>query len=165
MLSADIVTSRIITAERYLEIVDGELPGEWSDLREYAVARKDLPIALALVHPQCWEEIATSTQVLGQRAFHIAPLLGTRFCGAADYWGVPCRTRDDPTAEVVADHAWPYSLGGPTIAANIRWLCRRHNAAKSSDVHLYPWEGLWPTWLNDVLNRIEYLHRVARLTS
>jgi hypothetical protein len=164
MLTPELLAARMRTAEQYLSIIDEPLAGDWHDLRAEALIRRDLPLALALVHPQHWEEAASFDAVLGPRAFRTPVLRGTQYCSAEDYWGIRCAPRDARNVEIVGDHAWPYSLGGPTHVANIRWLCRRHNAAKSSDVHLYPWEGLWPEWLTGVLDRILRLRSTAGLT-
>ena len=163
-MSPEVIEARIATAERYLELIDSPLHGDWIDLRSYALASRDLPTALALVHPDHWSEHAQARAILGPREFRAQTLRGTRFCSSADYWGAPCRRRDNPDAVVVADHAWPYSLGGPTVQDNIRWLCRRHNAAKSSDIHLYPWDGLWPTWLDALLDRVARARANASLS-
>lgn len=161
MLDPELLVARIRTAENYLSILDSKLEHNWRELRAEAVIRRDLPIAFALVHPQHWEDYGRAEQVLGPRTFRAPILTGTRYCSAADYWGVQCAARNNPI-EIVADHAWPYSLGGPTHIANIRWLCRRHNAGKSSDVHLYPWEGLWPDWIDGQLEKVDRLRNRAR---
>lgn len=160
MLTPDTLLFRIDAAEKYLRIIDDPLPGYWSDLCEEALIRCDLKLALALIHPRHWEELAQRRSILGDRAFTAPTLRGTQYCSAEDYWGVPCAIQTDKNAFVVADHAWPYSLGGPTNVANIRWLCRRHNAAKSSDVHLYPWESPIPDWVPNHLLRIKKLRDV-----
>jgi hypothetical protein len=51
------------------------------------------------------------------------------------------------------DHLFPYSLGGPTIAVNAIYLCRRHNLGKSVDIHLIPWEEGFP-WVDGILNNL-----------
>ena len=160
MLSSDTLLFRIAAAENYLRIIDEPLPGYWSDLFEEALIRRDLQLSMALIHPRHWEELAERKLILGERAFRVATLRGTQSCHAHDYWGVPCPTPANSDAIIHADHAWPYSLGGPTNVANIRWLCRRHNAAKSSDVHLYPWEAPPPDWLSSHLNRIKRLREL-----
>lgn len=154
MASPDVIRTRIATAEHYLALVDSDLDSTWNDLSTEALIRQDLPLALALCHPQHWEHHIRFEALLGPRSFRTPTLSGTRLCSAADYWGVDCGTLKRRQVDIVADHAWPYSLGGPTHVANIRWLCRRHNAAKSSDIHFYPWEGLWPEWLCGLLERI-----------
>lgn len=162
MFDADIFVTRIGMAERYLSIIDSDLHHSWQELRQNALICRDLPAALALVHPQHWEGQTTPDRMLGPRAFRTPTLNGTRYCAAADYWGIQCPTRGNRNVAIVADHAWPYSLGGPTHVANIRWLCRRHNAVKSSDVHLYPWEGLWPDWLNELLGKVDRIRTSHR---
>jgi hypothetical protein len=164
MLTPDTLLFRIDSAEKYLRIIDEPLPGYWSDLFQEAFIRRDLQLALALIHPRHWEDISQRRVVLGERAFNTPTLRGTQYCCAEDYWGVPCATRTDRNAVIVADHAWPYSLGGPTNVANIRWLCGRHNAAKSSDVHLYPWEFPMPDWLPSQLQRVKKLRELHGLT-
>lgn len=156
MLDAKILSERIATAEHYLDVLDTELLQDWDLHRADAEARRDLPLGLALLHPDLWADGARRDAVQGPRAFRTAQIYVTRVCGAADYWGVACRT-DTRAGGAVADHAWPYGLGGPTVVGNIVWLCRRHNASKGVDVHLYPWEFGWPDWLSPQLDRV---HRV-----
>lgn len=157
MLDAKGIQRRIVTGERYLELIEDGHVGTWHDARLDALASNDLVLAMSLVHPHHWSDTKKVSEVLGQREFRVPNLVGTRYCAAADFWGVDCASRRRVDAEIVADHAWPYSLGGPTVVGNIRWLCRRHNAVKSSDVHLYPWEDLWPDWLNQQLFKLSKL--------
>lgn len=154
MLDAEVIRDRIEAAERYLELIDIGIGGSWHDARRQALVSGDLVMAMSLLHPEHWRDQRTERKILGPREFRTPVLLGTRYCAAADYWGVECATLRRGEVEIVADHAWPYSLGGPTEVGNIRWLCRRHNAAKSSDVHLFPWESLWPDWLNRQLDKL-----------
>jgi len=154
MVDVERIKRRIVTAERYLALIDEGRAGTWHEAKLEALASSDLVLAMTLVHPQFWSDWKKSTEVLGPREFRVPNLVGTRYCAAADYWGVECASQRRLDAEIVADHAWPYSLGGPTVVGNIRWLCRRHNSVKSSDVHLYPWEGLWPDWLNEQLAKL-----------
>jgi hypothetical protein len=158
MLDAAIVLQRIVTAEHYLDLVDHGVAGDWALRRADAEARQDIPMALALIHPNNWAEHSRRDAIQGPRAFRTAEIFGTRICSAADYWGIACRT-DTMVEGAVADHAWPYGLGGPTTVANIAWMCRRHNASKGIDIHLYPWEFGWPDWLTDHLNRVERVLR------
>lgn len=148
------VAFRIEEAERYIRLIDeANDPLKWRILRDDALARSDLPLALALIHPHVWEERVRKTQLQGQREFRGPKMYRPSFCDAQTYWGVRCEI--DTTVEgAAADHAWPYGLGGPTVAGNIVYLCRLHNLMKSVDVHLYPWED-WPVWLEDYMNRLE----------
>ena len=161
MFSPKLFSNRIKTGEEYLRIIDEPLPAPWTELRAEAMIQRNLPMALSLVHPQHWEEFANVQEVLGPRAFRAPTLRGTQYCSAEDYWGVRCTTPNTRRAQIVADHSWPYSFGGPTHVANIRWLCRRHNAVKSSDIHLYPWEGLWPDWLAITLDKVSVVRSRA----
>ena len=160
MLSPDTLLFRIGAAENYLRIIDEPLPGYWSDLFEEVLIRRDLQLSMALIHPRHWEELAEGKSILGERVFKVSTLRGTQSCHAHDYWGVSCSTRAKSDSIIHADHAWPYSLGGPTNVENMRWLCRRHNAAKSSDVHLYPWELPMPDWVPKQLIRIKKLREL-----
>lgn len=158
MLDAKILADRIGTAEQYLDVLDTDLLRDWPLHRVDAEARRDVPLGLALIHPEHWSGVVRRDAVQGPRAFRTAEIFATRVCGAADYWGVACRT-DTRTEGAAADHAWPYALGGPTIVGNIVWLCRRHNASKGVDVHLYPWEFGWPEWLSAQLDRVDRVLR------
>lgn len=151
MLDADILRTRFEAAERYLELVDDGLYGSWHEAVQQALDCRSLVSALSLVHPQHWRDWKTDEEVLGPRRFKVSALPRIRHCAAIEYWGVECTLARRSGVTIHADHAWPYSLGGRTHVGNIRWLCQRHNAAKSSDVHLYPWEGPWPDWLGDEL--------------
>jgi len=154
MLDASILVHRIQTAEDYLQLLRVDRSGvRWELERDDSIARNDLPLALALIHPENWPPQIARDKMLGPRMFRTAELFLTRMCSAAEYWGVACNS--DTLAEgAVADHCWPYSLGGPTEVSNIRWLCRTHNAAKTADVHLFPWEDFWPDWLGNQLDRV-----------
>lgn len=154
MLAAGAIRKRIETAERYLELIDMGFAGSWHDAYRDVLVSGDLVLGLALVHPEHWTDYAAEHAILGPRKFRAPTLTGTRNCAASEYWGVQCPSTGRGSVEIVADHAWPFSLGGPTVVGNIRWLCRRHNAVKSSDVHFYPWEGLWPGWLSDQLGKV-----------
>jgi len=154
MFEAEVIRQRIVEGERYLALIDEGLSGSWHDARRQALTSGDLVLALSLVHPEHWKDFRTAQQMLGPREFRTFNMAGTRWCAAADYWGIECSTRRRSDVAIVADHSWPYSLGGPTVVGNIRWLCRRHNAVKSADVHLFPWDGLWPDWLNSHLDTL-----------
>lgn len=161
MIGAKILEQRIATAEHYFDLLDLGLLQDWELYRADAGARRDVALGLALLHPEHWADGVGQDEVQGPRAFRTAEIFATRVCGAADYWGVTCRT-DTRSEGAVADHSWPYALGGPTTVGNIVWLCRRHNASKGVDVHLYPWEFGWPEWLSFQLDRIERIRRRRR---
>ena len=61
--------------------------------------------------------------------------------------------------DLVGDHIWPYSLGGPSnsrsdLTRNRAMLCKNCNSAKSSGIHVYHWKV--QPWLD------ERLHNIAR---
>ena len=152
-MGAGVVEVRIAEAERYLLLLERNCGSEWLLLRDDALARSDLALALSLIHPEVWNQNAHPRNVQGPRAFMTNNMYGTRMCDAKRYWGVEC-TVDTEIDGVAADHSWPYGLGGPTTTGNIRWLCTRHNQMKSVDIHLYPWEQEWPEWLMPQLERV-----------
>lgn len=154
MLAESVLRCRISEAERYLALALEDYGGKWELYRADAEARADVALALALIHPDNWPGQADQQRVQGSRAFRARMIHGTRLCNAVDYWGVTCNT-DTSREGAIADHAWPYSLGGPTDVANIVWLCRRHNQIKAADIHFYPWELGWPDWLSTQLKRVE----------
>jgi hypothetical protein len=154
MLSPSIMMNRISEAERYLELALEGYSKKWELYRYDAEARADLPLALALIHPDNWSDRAGRKEIQGPRSFRTATIHVTRACDAPDYWGVNCIS-DTAVEGAAADHAWPYSLGGPTAVGNIAWLCRRHNQIKGADIHFYPWESGWPDWLPWHLDRVQ----------
>ncbi len=52
-----------------------------------------------------------------------------------------------------ADHFWPHSLGGPSIAGNRIILCKYHNCSKSNSIVDVFW-NVYPSWLNSYLEKI-----------
>jgi hypothetical protein len=73
-------------------------------------------------------------------------------CSCSLIWGYPCHlTRP----QVVADHVFPYSFGGPSTGDNKIFLCGLHNSVKGADIHLFPWERGEPIWLNPLLSRLK----------
>lgn len=153
MFGRGIIEARIAEAERYLILLDRDYSSDWELYQSDAESKQDVAEALALIHPAQWEHLAKQKVVQGERTFKVPLLQSTRLCAAKDYWGVECKT-DTRREGVHADHAWPYAFGGPTEVGNIVWLCPRHNRCKGSDIHFYPWEEGWPTWLSSQLERV-----------
>jgi HNH endonuclease len=153
MLTVSILCHRITEAERYLALVQEDYRGKWELSRHDAEACADVALAFALIHPDNWPGRGDQQRIQGSRAFKTKVIYGTRLCNAVKYWGVTC-TADTSTEGAIADHVWPYSLGGPTEVANIMWLCRRHNQIKGADIHFYPWELGWPDWLSVQLEKV-----------
>jgi hypothetical protein len=101
----------------------------------------------ALQHPQ---QDTLETQIYGDRTFE--PLQYHDACQAKRLWGYECPFVREPSA---ADHLYPHSLGGPTIAENRLTLCRWHNTAKSMDIHDFPFEEGLPSWVVPTLGMME----------
>lgn len=86
-------------------------------------------------------------------------------CQAVEIWGYNCPFKSN---DLVFDHDFPYSLGGPTSNAfNKKVLCRWHNMVKSNDIHNFDWEGLLKEynyyqsngrvhWIDDQINKIKF---------
>jgi hypothetical protein len=58
-------------------------------------------------------------------------------CRSHEIWAYTCPYL---AAKIEVDHIFPYSKGGSTSNDNSMSLCYVHNRAKSTDVHLLPWE-------------------------
>jgi hypothetical protein len=115
----------------------------------YCRGESSLPEAMALLHPEHYAGHAAQATICGQRAFAREPGVGAYVCRARTIWGYDCARKGDE-----ADHMFPYSLGGFTVAANKIYLCSLHNRLKSADVHLFMWEGSEPPWLSAALRQI-----------
>ena len=76
-------------------------------------------------------------------------------CRSMLLWGYECPFED--INQLAADHCFPYSLGGPTLATNKIYLCKWHNQIKAGDIHIFPWELGEPQWLLPMIDRIKRL--------
>ena len=94
----------------------------------------------------------TQEELQGGRRFQGTEMARFDPCEAERLWGYPCDL--EPDGRIEFDHAFPYSLGGPTVGANRLGLCPVHNAGKAGDIHLFPWEEGEPRWLAASLGRI-----------
>ncbi|WP_206446934.1 HNH endonuclease [Agrococcus sp. KRD186] len=153
-------------AREYLHELDGLRSDEWHDsLRNVLALPRATPKAYALLHPD-WLELnfnaGTVQRLLGPARFdqtRLDPELAS--CHAKLIWGYECDIPSSTPLE--ADHLFPRSLGGASEAGNRVWLCRRHNAIKTNDVHLYPSWGDWKPWLRRALgNRLLVADRMLR---
>ena len=147
--------SRIERGEQYLLALERLQKCSWSEiLAEYTERRLVMPEAMVLVHPAFYEHLGgyARESIQGPRTF--ATLAGqlVAACMADHIWLSVCPLENLETAH--SDHVFPYSLGGPTIAANQLFLCPVHNRAKAGDIHLYPWERGEPSWLANQIDRI-----------
>jgi 5-methylcytosine-specific restriction endonuclease McrA len=66
-----------------------------------------------------------------ERAFLLARYDGRcRYCGEDVHYRAECEWEDGCPLDYEADHAIPYSRGGPTTLENGRAACRYHNRMK-----------------------------------
>ena len=145
---------RIERGEEYLLALERFRDWEWRELREaYLAGRFSVPQAMTLIHPDFYRERERRTHwtIRGPRRFSSnAGQHAT--CMSGHIWLKRCSLGRPEIMQ--SDHLFPYSLGGPTIAANQLFLCPVHNRAKASDIHLFPWEEGAPSWLPDQIGKI-----------
>lgn len=139
-------------AQQYLSFVDESDTWNWGNhYSRFKDGSLGICQALALAHPKHYGT-NDPARVRGPRAFASeAGLAGIR-CGSSRIWGYECERA--LTSGLAADHLFPFSFGGPTLASNKLYLCARHNMCKAGDVHLFPWEEGEPPWLVEVLERV-----------
>ena len=160
MSAMDLTTlkNRIERGEEYLLALEEFRNREWSEIfADYKKGRLAAPQAMVLVHPDFYEEREAKVEqsIRGRRTFSSTTGRHVAACMSDQIWLSACPL-DNP--EVVhSDHLFPYSLGGPTIAANQLFLCPVHNRSKASDIHLFPWERGEPSWLATQVERIRNL--------
>lgn len=161
MVNGSTLDLRIGRAHEYLCALAASFERPWAEAVRQARAGEDWLPLLALAHPDHYKEcerylreyhVQRICPVRGARSFEMEVGLDTLACAAERIWGYACPiARSDKPA---ADHLFPFSLGGPTLASNKVHLCRWHNQIKAADIHVYPWELGQPPWLDDVLKRI-----------
>lgn len=156
-MHADLLVARVEAARRYFAFLEKTRDMTWAALHEmYRRRELEPPEAMALVHPRYYEELGRAAEsVRGPRGFEKFGAITGRRCEAERIWGYLCPSLG--TEPLCADHQFPYSLGGPTVAQNIRYLCQAHNRMKSTDIHFYPWEAGAPQWLPDAVGRVHRL--------
>jgi len=138
MSSFNLLT-RISTAEKYYSFLSKHDNSEWLDLFFEISSDKDfaLPEILTLFHPK-WHSSLGFTKNSDPRGTSEFTTANSRAkCRAIDIWGYQCPFNE---TRIEIDHMFPYSKGGATFADNAMYLCHEHNRAKSSDIHLLPWE-------------------------
>ena len=149
---------RIERGEKYLLALEEFQSREWSDiLADYRKGRLATPQAMVLVHPDFYKERENEVgeRIRGPRNFSTTVGRHAAACMADKIWLSVCPLENPE--DVHSDHLFPYSLGGPTLAANQLFLCPVHNRSKANDIHLFPWEQGEPSWLNIQINRIQNL--------
>lgn len=157
-------TERINQTRNYLELLERSFAKDWASAFRAAGKSCDWKTRIVLIHPEHYSvEINDSYEcpIRGPRAFSVEIGLQNRACGARIVWGYDCPFGNNHSRGLAADHLFPYSFGGPTLATNKIYLCNEHNNMKSSDLHFYPWEGPEPVWLSEVLRRVAKLKGVT----
>jgi len=149
------LSDRIELSRQYFEYLPFALSSNWHNLYAlYQEGELTLPQKMTLLHPDHYRQNTNNVkQVLGDRTFPIEAGMQSQKCSSLFVWGYVC-----PITEhrgLAADHEFPYSLGGPTISSNKRFLCPLHNQMKSNDVHFFSWEQPEPEWVLDTLKRIK----------
>ena len=135
----------------YLGAVFGPARQDWPrGYRLYKRGQLSAPLALALAHPSYYSEHVSQELICGARAFSPRVFRKEELCASSLLWGYSCTCAVDRHA----DHLFPYSCGGPTDARNLVILCSVHNRMKNDDIHVFPWERPAPSWLDELLDRI-----------
>lgn len=151
-MNASLLQLRLAAGHAFLGCLATPRFPDWhSGYERYLNGELELVESLSLLHSHWWPS-PDMEEIQGKRLFEAAFQRYSGSCEATIVWGYGC---DLPLADGGEfDHLFPYAYGGPTIAANRIRLCRWHNGAKGSDVHLYPWEQGEPAWLAAQLERI-----------
>lgn len=147
--------NRIERGEEYLLALEKFQSWKWSEiLAEYRKRMLTVPEAMVLVHPDYYKdrEARVGQSIRGPRSFSAIASQHAADCMANQIWLSACPLKNPDV--VHSDHLFPYSLGGPTIAANRLLLCPVHNRSKAGDIHLFPWERGEPSWLTIQVERI-----------
>ena len=149
------VKNRIERGEQYLLALERLRKCRWREVfGEYSERRLAMPEAMVLVHPTFYEHLGANARqsIQGTRRFPHTAGQNAAACMADQIWFASCPLENAEVAH--SDHVFPYSLGGPTVAANQLFLCPVHNRAKAGDIHLFPWERGEPSWLAGQVDRI-----------
>lgn len=159
MIDIEILRKRIEHGEEYLLALEELLDSEWNEIfAAHSEGKLRLPQSMVLLHPSFYKERERETGIAairGTRRFTRDAGPGHTNCMADQIWLSSCPL-EKPGA-LHSDHLFPYSLGGPTLAANQLFLCPVHNRSKTNDVHLFPWEKGEPSWLAEQVDRIRRL--------
>ena len=147
---------RIEHARLYLVALEASFRLDWLErYQAYTEGRLSLVEAIALVHPEHYGHLDPESAIRGPRSFTPEIGLAGVKCGVELFWGYACGHSLE--GQVVGDHIFPYSLGGPTVGSNKVHLCVLHNQMKSNDVHVFPWETAELPWLPICLKAIRRL--------
>lgn len=155
--SMSLIGTRINKAKHYLSVLEDSLQVSWNEFYTVSKDHKDWVYRLAAVHPQHYLEhipaFKAACPIRGLRSMPIDAGAADRGCRCSLIWGYPCHLH---RPQLVADHLFPYSFGGPSCGENKIFLCGLHNSVKGSDIHMFPWERGEPAWLPALLERLKH---------
>lgn len=153
-LSADVLIRRIACAEQYFNALIEYTVYDWQELyQRYVDGEINFPKTYALLWPERYVELGINQEsICGGRTFLQMHTRELEACQSNVIWGYECTNANGTKPH--ADHLFPYGLGGITDSRNQIYLCDRHNFAKGSDFHLYPWERGQQSWVAEIINRI-----------
>lgn len=119
---------------------------------------ENLPRLLALIHPDFYYKNGrpfVNYIPWHRNANFSSGISNTSRCQSNLYTGTACIFNSSLSirGKCNADHAWPNSLGGPSIIDNRLILCKYHNGMKGNDVYDYCWDK-FPGWLQNYLGQI-----------
>ena len=111
--------------------------------------KADLPLALALIHPNHWVDWRGEEFQLFEEGWPDQALSNCKFDVIS---GSPCPWNADKRLQgkLHHDHRWPKSLGGPESGYNLLPLCANHNSAKGNGLWGFDWNHI-PQWLEQRL--------------
>lgn len=154
---------RAEVGRKYLKAVEWSISIGWSDAYNDSKCDDAWFRRMALIHPDHYRFFEEYEQ-RKRAANGVCPIRGRRNfesdagsleCQSNIVWGYVC---DLEQYQIVNDHQFPYSLGGPTLASNKIYLCKLHNALKAADIHFFKWECEEPIWLDTIICRIGKLY-------
>tara|TARA_Y100000588_G_scaffold390649_1_gene496770 strand:+ start:3453 stop:3953 length:501 start_codon:yes stop_codon:yes gene_type:complete len=154
MVNTNTIKTRIKRGAQYLKKLEQTIQAEsWDVLyQSYKANTCSVIEQFVLIHPHFHPANDQRQDLRGRPSFVREPNQSERKCQADLIWGYLCELECEGVPE--SDHHFPYSYGGPTIAQNKIFLCNEHNALKSKDIHLYPWEQPPPRWLDKQITMI-----------
>jgi len=135
-MDRNIYEQRLEYAHRYFEFLNKYKHHSWFDKLHIINSDKEagIPEVLVLLNPENYDEIGLPDP-RGTSTFQSA--YANAKCRSRELWGYECPFKD---TQIHVDHSFPRNRGGMTHPDNAMYLCREHNLAKSTDIHLIPWE-------------------------
>jgi hypothetical protein len=140
---------RLASAQRYYIFKNNSTNKNWIDIffEIESSPTFGIPEVLVLLDPSYYSGLG-SVDPRGGRTFPLAQKFSK--CRSVEIWGYECPFQGK---SVHIDHTFPHSKGGVTHFENAMYLCEEHNRAKSTDIHLIPWETMVKanSWIESAL--------------